>query len=165
MDKLEEELVALKASMAEEISEAVKKVAMDMQTPLTNQITTNIDLEITWLEGRIDRSRESQERLIVSIWLEQTKFHTEVNFSIPNLKSFILSKEPPSTHRREKPGEGGPANLGVLFRSGDGILFLTCHGGMDRVEDTNMDLGVAMAVVVWWGRLGGNNGGTGITEN
>lgn len=67
MDKLEEELVALKASMAEEISEAVKKVAMDMQTPLTNQITTNIDLEITWLEGRIDRSRESQERLIVSI--------------------------------------------------------------------------------------------------
>lgn len=89
----------------------------------------------------------------------------EVNFSIPNLKSFILSKEPPSTHRREKPGEGGPANLGVLFRSGDGILFLTCHGGMDRVEDTNMDLGVAMAVVVWWGRLGGNNGGTGITEN
>lgn len=42
MDKLEEELSALKASTAEEISVVIKKAATEMESSLTSQITTSI---------------------------------------------------------------------------------------------------------------------------
>lgn len=77
MNKLEEELTALKASMAKEISLDVKKASMEMETTLTSQIATSMDVVATRLERRIDRSRETQEGLIASIRTQQAKFHTE----------------------------------------------------------------------------------------
>lgn len=78
LDKIEQELASLKNSMAEEIGAVVSKSSAEMQQNITNQIAASLEQISQRLEGRIQRSRETQKALFAKICDEQVRFQTEI---------------------------------------------------------------------------------------
>lgn len=72
MDQLDHQLSSFQAGLPEEIARAVSRVTEPLQ------------LSLTRLVGRIDRSRETQEGMIAQIRADLTKFQEEVREKHPN---------------------------------------------------------------------------------
>ena len=71
LDRIEEEFVTLRNTMAEDITTAVSKSAIEMQNTITNQILASLEASTKRLEDRISRSRENQEGMIEKMRSDQ----------------------------------------------------------------------------------------------
>lgn len=139
LDKIEQELASLKNSMAEEIGAVVSKSSAEMQQNITNQIAASLEQISQRLEGRIQRSRETQKALFAKICDEQVRFQTEIRSTIIDRR---LPHTPPSEmigviKGWEAEGEGSTSHVGHRIGLETGI-------GGDPGGGTGVGIGMAV---------------------
>lgn len=118
LNKLEEKL----ETSHQEIRDAMKQEVAAMQQTLVNRLNTMFDeiakqqdeklaAVVYKLEGRITRSRDTQESLILSMRDEQLKFQSDMRSTLSTLQS-SQGKSPVIVHGDEGFGEGSSTAAG-----------------------------------------------------